>query len=361
MKILFIAQRFHTNLYYRVRSLQEAGHRVDMLVMYKQHSEDYETLEPKVLKRSFFDKIVKAVKGKSDLWKTKMQVPSFWQLGAEIRRSKANYLVVKNLQSFLSVYSLIWATILRKKTFLLIQTDKYRVQGRAKKVLVWILKNVCNVQKVISPLKDKSGISDPFFEHIPFVYDVQEIEKEHFKSDRINIIDIGKFYKRKDHISLLKAVNTLKDKYKIRLTIIGEKADIRTEDEIYQYVDRHDLGDMVDVLVNVSYKQVLEMYKDFDLFVLPSYDEPAAYSIVEAMANGLPVIASDTCGTKCYIEEGTNGHVFKSKDADDLAEKIERTIQDRHELIKMGKRSYSKATEDHSMMFFSNKLEQLIK
>ena len=58
MKILFIAQRFHTNLKYRILSLQEAGHQIEMLVMYKQHSEDYETLSPKVLKRSFFDKII---------------------------------------------------------------------------------------------------------------------------------------------------------------------------------------------------------------------------------------------------------------------------------------------------------------
>jgi D-alanyl-D-alanine carboxypeptidase len=55
----------------------------------------------------------------------------------------------------------------------------------------------------------------------------------------------------------------------------------------------------VKVLENIAHDQALAMYKDFDLFVLPSRDEPAAYSPVEAFSRKLPVIASDTCGTSC--------------------------------------------------------------
>ena len=360
MKILFVAQRFHTNLKYRVQALQEAGNEVQMLVMYKQHSESYDTLEPKLVKRSVFDGFLKKVFKKNDFYKTRMQMPSFWHLGKLFKQEKPDILIIKNLQSFLSIFSLIWSALYGKDVYLLIQTDSHRVKGRIKKILVWVLKNIFTVKKVISPLKDKTGSNNPFFAYIPFVYDVKDLEKEHFKGGKINIIDIGKFQKRKDHITLLKAVSSLKDKYDILLRIVGEKMDQVVEDEIQRYISKNSLDNIVEVKVNQAYEEVLKMYKDFDLFVLPSYDEPAAYSIVEAMANGLPVIVSDTCGTKCYVESGVNGYVFKSKKVDSLIEEIEKIINDKHNcLVRMSKNSYQKSINDHSLKNFSDQFKKI--
>ena len=48
---------------------------------------------------------------------------------------------------------------------------------------------------------------------------------------------------------------------------------------------------------------------------LPSSDEPAAVSHLEAMSHSLPVICSDSNGTRCYIRQGENGYVFRTGDA----------------------------------------------
>jgi glycosyltransferase involved in cell wall biosynthesis len=348
-------------MYYPVKALVEAGHEVCFWSMYEQMSEMHDIVNPEIIKRSPLDFIFKKFAKNNDFLKTKISLPCFPILGWRLFRYNPDIILIKDTQTFFSIFMLIWCAILRKNSYLLVQTNKHSVRSRIKKLFVWWLKNICCVKGVITPLKDENGISDPFFKYIPFVYDVKEIEKEHFKNNKINIIDIGKFQKRKDHLLLIKAVERLKDKYDIRLTIVGEKMDVKIEDEIQQYISANKLDDVVKVFVNMNPKEVQKMYLDNDLYILPSYDEPAAYSIVEAMAHGLPVIASDTCGTKCYIEERENGYVFKSKDVDDLAEKIELIIKDRHNLVKMGKRSYAVARKEHNYRNFSNIFERIIK
>ncbi len=87
--------------------------------------------------------------------------------------------------------------------------------------------------------------------------------------------------------------------------------------------------------------------------------EPASYSVLEAMAAKLPVIASDTCGTSCYIERGASGQVFKSRSASDLAAKIEEIIKDKDKLIKMGEKSFELAQKAHSPLNFVREFEKI--
>jgi glycosyltransferase involved in cell wall biosynthesis len=53
-------------------------------------------------------------------------------------------------------------------------------------------------------------------------------------------------------------------------------------------------------------------YAGFDIYVQTSYDEPFGMAAVDAMACGLPVIATDVGGLRDSVEEGVNGHRFGS-------------------------------------------------
>jgi glycosyltransferase involved in cell wall biosynthesis len=57
-----------------------------------------------------------------------------------------------------------------------------------------------------------------------------------------------------------------------------------------------------------------------DLFVLPSRREPWGYVVNEAQANGLRVVVSDAVGCAADCVDETNGSVFRTGDADQLAE-----------------------------------------
>ncbi len=66
--------------------------------------------------------------------------------------------------------------------------------------------------------------------------------------------------------------------------------------------------------------QVAETLRSFDLFVLPSLNEGISNTLLEAMAAGLPVVATRVGGNPELVEEGRCGRLFRPRDLAGLAE-----------------------------------------
>jgi glycosyltransferase involved in cell wall biosynthesis len=75
-----------------------------------------------------------------------------------------------------------------------------------------------------------------------------------------------------------------------------------------------------------------ELYKLFDIFVLPSISEGLPMVILEAMVAGCPIIATNVGGNYTAIEQNYNGSLVKSKDPLALAVEVINLISD--EIIK---------------------------
>lgn len=66
-----------------------------------------------------------------------------------------------------------------------------------------------------------------------------------------------------------------------------------------------------------------------DCFVLPSYQEGLPVAVMEAMAAGLPVIASDIRGVNDLIEHTKGGYLVQGFDPEDYAVKIRRMFTEK--------------------------------
>jgi len=78
----------------------------------------------------------------------------------------------------------------------------------------------------------------------------------------------------------------------------------------------------------VPNEKVPEYMAAADIFVLPSLSEGFPVVIVEAMASGLPIVATNITGLPEIVHDGENGFLVEPKNPAELAERILLLLQD---------------------------------
>ena len=74
---------------------------------------------------------------------------------------------------------------------------------------------------------------------------------------------------------------------------------------------------------------IVELLRCMDVFVLPSRWEGMPLAILEAQASGLPVVATDIPGNRDLVADGEDGYLFPSEDANQLATKLKRLLDNK--------------------------------
>ena len=200
-------------------------------------------------------------------------------------------------------------------------------------------KNV-NVQKINS-----TGIDLTKFQNI-----ITEQEKEFLRKDlRIqkedfSIINIGELNKNKNQIMQLKAIKLMIEKgYKnVKLFICGNGP---LENEYRQYIKESNLENNVILLgYRTDVNKILQIA---DCAISTSIREGLGINILEAMASGVPVIATENRGHKELIKNNINGYLARIGDIDELIKDIEKIIENKNEdIIKNEKEEVKKYSEN---------------
>lgn len=89
--------------------------------------------------------------------------------------------------------------------------------------------------------------------------------------------------------------------------------------------------------------KVAEIYRESDVFVLPSLGEGLSQVSIEAMCSGLPIIVSDNAGVNDLISEGVEGFVIPTSDEEALYEKMKWFIENPIQVELMGSKAYETA------------------
>lgn len=147
----------------------------------------------------------------------------------------------------------------------------------------------------------------------------QKFLKKKFSSKTKFLLNVGFLENQKDHITLLKAIKLVKDKYaNIHLIIIGKGSKFEL---LNNFILNNNLKKNVTILQNVNNPKIF--YQNSNLFVLSSVYEGFGNVLVEALRNNCPVISSNCySGPKEILKNGKYGDLFKPGDAKSLANKI---------------------------------------
>jgi glycosyltransferase involved in cell wall biosynthesis len=94
---------------------------------------------------------------------------------------------------------------------------------------------------------------------------------------------------------------------------------------------------------------VTALFREMDIFVLPSLAEGISNTILEAMASGLPIVATDVGGNGELIEAGRTGILVPRSDSHAMAEAIRRYVDDPEMRRQHGVRARARCEEKFSI------------
>jgi len=140
------------------------------------------------------------------------------------------------------------------------------------------------------------------------------------KKNKLKILSIGRFTDQKDHLTLLRAIKILKNKYNLDfiLLIMGNGKNIKN---IKKFIIKNDLNTNVKVIG--FQKNPYKFIKNCNLFVLSSIYEGLPNVLLEAITLKKFVISSNCpTGPNEILNYGKGGLLFNIRDYESLAKKI---------------------------------------
>jgi len=150
------------------------------------------------------------------------------------------------------------------------------------------------------------------------------VSREYPEKSVFNLLFAGTWLDRKGVYYLVEAFGILAKRLPtVRLTVAGcSVSEAKVKDCFAE-----ELHDRVNVLPFVTRDDMATVYTDHDIFVFPSLVEGMPLTLLEAMATGMPVVTTNTCGMADVVENDINGLLVPPANAEKLAEEIERLCQ----------------------------------
>jgi L-malate glycosyltransferase len=216
---------------------------------------------------------------------------------------------------------------------------------------------------------------DEIKEKIPFFYyerkisiiengiDLNRFRKANFNFRReLNLVMQSRFSaSSKDHETLIHAFNQLTKKvpeeYKLKLYLAG---DGENKKNIELLVGILDMKESVIFSGMLNEEALLDLLEDADIYVHSSIAETMSTAIMQAMASGLPIVATDIPGINNLINDDKDGVLFEAKDCNELSNKLYDLILEPSKRQRLGEQARKTAERRFSNRSMFNKYYELI-
>ncbi|MGE5307950.1 MAG: glycosyltransferase, partial [Deltaproteobacteria bacterium] len=114
-----------------------------------------------------------------------------------------------------------------------------------------------------------------------------------------------------------------------------------------------------DIILTGWRRDIPGLLASFDMLVLTSLWEGLPIAVLESLAAGKPVAATDTGGIREVIDDGRTGLLVSPRDMDSLAEKTVRLLQDRDKMSSIARAARAKLGEEYSLEGMAARLSRV--
>ncbi|MBI5086331.1 MAG: TIGR03088 family PEP-CTERM/XrtA system glycosyltransferase [Acidobacteria bacterium] len=154
---------------------------------------------------------------------------------------------------------------------------------------------------------------------------------------------VGRLAEVKDHASLIRAFALLREsnaewRSRLRLVIVGDGPMAAGTRRLIEQTGSADAAWLAG-----ERRDVASILQALDLFVLPSLGEGISNTLLEAMACGLPVVATAVGGNLELVDDGVTGRLTPVQDPQALANAIDAALRNPRELALQGARARERA------------------
>jgi glycosyltransferase involved in cell wall biosynthesis len=170
------------------------------------------------------------------------------------------------------------------------------------------------------------------------------------------ILYVGRLEAEKNLVTLVTAAAKLAGRFSIRLIFVGLgslQAELGAQAEA--------LGVEVEFPGVIDHRCLPERYQDADAFVLPSFTEGHPKVLIEAMASGLPCVASDCPGNRALVRDGETGLLFDARSPEALAAALERALGEDSFALALGRRAREAIVREYDLGMLVGREIQVLK
>ena len=156
-------------------------------------------------------------------------------------------------------------------------------------------------------------------------------------STKIDILIAARFIEQKKGIiNFIQALDSFSNTSEFRLFLVGDGPDVISVSRAVNLATCEVLS-----FGNVDYQTMSYLYHHVDVFCLPSYEDPAPLSLVEAAYSSLPIICSCFCGnSNDVVSHLDNGFIFNPYNHDSIHQALDFILSHKLRLHDLGTKSY---------------------